>query len=144
MYDLLDIFLSVVVYLSPHDVKAIQVWRVRRTQKAMRELSLTWRKDGDQWCSPGDCVTIADGRLLDEHGKVLLTIKNHLQVANGTDYVLTQKGWEKPQRFSMSENKDERMIVVSDGTNIIRQIRVELSNCARWNLPSAGRIIWAI
>ena len=26
MYDLLDIFFSVVVYLSPHDVKAIQVW----------------------------------------------------------------------------------------------------------------------
>ena len=38
------------------------------------------------------------------------------------NYVLMQKGWKKPQRFSMSENKDERIDCrFPDGTNIIRQ-----------------------
>lgn len=127
MYDLLDIVLSVVVYLSPHDVKAIQIWPYAAdSKKEMRESSLTWRKDGDQWCSLGDCMTVTDGKLLDEHGKVLLTIKNHLQVTNGTNYAFTQRGWEKPEKFSMTKEKDERMIVFSDGTNVIRQIRVKL------------------
>jgi hypothetical protein len=128
MYDLLDIFLSVVVFLSPHDVKAVQMWPYAADPNSQkRGLSLTWRKDGNRWiCENWDTITITNGKMMGENGKVLLTIKNHLKVTNGTNYVLTQKSWDTPQKFSMSENQDERMIVVSNGTNINRQIRVKL------------------
>lgn len=128
MYDLFDIFLSIVVFLSPHDVKAIQIWPYAADPNSeKRELSLTWRKDGNRWVGDNwHSKTIADGKLLDEQGKVSLVIKNHLKVTNGTNYVLTQRGWPAPMNFSMSEDKDERTIVVSDGTNAVRQIRFKL------------------
>lgn len=128
MYDFFDIVLSVVIYLSPHDIKAVQMWPYAGdTNRAKAELNLTWRKVGIRWVGDNwDSVTIADGKLLDEQGRVLLEIKNHLKVTNGTNYALAQTGWEKPMRFSMREDADERTVVVSDGTNIIRQIRVKL------------------
>lgn len=128
MYDFLDIILSVVVFLSPHHVRAIQMWPYASdTNRMKRELTVTWRREGNRWLGESSVsLTIADGRLLDEHGKVLLDIKNHLKVSNGTNYVLTQKDWISPVTFSMVASNDERMISISDGTNIVRQIRVKM------------------
>jgi hypothetical protein len=48
MYDFLDIVLSVVVFLSPHDVKAVQIWpHAADPNSQKRELSQTWRRDGN-------------------------------------------------------------------------------------------------
>jgi hypothetical protein len=121
MYDFFDIILSIVVFLSPHDVKAIQMWPYAGdTNSANRELSLTWRKEGNRWVGDNwDNATIVDGKLLDAQGKVLLEIKNSLKTTNRTNYTLTQKDWPSPMKFSMSDDKDERTITVS-GTNVIR------------------------
>ena len=127
MYDFLDLILSILVVLSPPDVKAIQMWPYAAdTNSEKRELTMTYRKDGNRWCSYGICLTVADGQLRDEQGKVLLAIKNHLKIINGTNYVLTQNDWPAPMKFSMREDKDERTITISDGTNVVRQIRAKL------------------
>lgn len=93
MYDFLDIILSVVVFLSPPDIKAIQVWPYAGDMnREKRESNMTWRKDGDRWLEDsGVRLSVVNGKLLDEHGKVLLDVKNHMKVWNGTNYLLTQK-----------------------------------------------------
>jgi len=48
MYDFLDIILSVVVFLSPHDVKAVQIWPYAADPNSQKsELSQTWQRDGN-------------------------------------------------------------------------------------------------
>jgi hypothetical protein len=71
-------------------------------------------------------LTIADGKLADEHGKILLDVKNNLKITNQTNCVLKANDWINPMYFSWREDKDERTMAISDGTNVIRQIRVKL------------------
>ena len=127
MYDFLEIILSVVVFLSPHDVIAIQMWPYAAdTNSVKRELTTTYRKGTNGWCVYGNCIVVTDGKLLDEHGKVLLDIKDNLKVANQTNYLLFPKDWNNPLRFSWQEERNERTLSIYDGTNVIRQIRVKL------------------
>lgn len=128
MYDFTDLILAVVVYLSPHSVKAIQMWPYASdANREKTELTVTWRKEGNRWLEDsGASLTIAHGKLLDEQGKVLLDVKNHLKITNGTNYILMQTDWENPVTFSMIASNDDRMISISNGTNIIRQVRVKL------------------
>jgi hypothetical protein len=137
MYDFLDIILSVVIFLSPHDINRIQMWPYAGDSKqtpagSMNELSLTYQKDGNQWCedygdtNKGPCLIVTDGKLVDEHGKILLDIKDNLKVTNGTNYVFKPKDFDNPLKFSVSDGNGEKTIKIYDNTNVVREIRVKM------------------
>jgi len=144
MYDFLDIILSVVIYLSPHDINRIQICPYAADTKQtpagrMNELSLTYQKDGNQWCedfgdtNKGPCIIVTDGKLMDEHGKILLDIKDNLKVTNGTNYVLKPKGFDNPLKFSVREGNGEKTIAIYDSTNVVREIRFKVWNASAKN-----------
>ena len=134
MYDFLDIILAVVICLSPHDINRIQMWPNaadpgQTPLGRMNELSLIYQKDGNQWCADfgetnkGPCIIVTDGKLVDEHGKILLNIKDNLKVANETNYVFQPKDFDNPLKFSVSDGNGEKTVAIYDGTNVVREIR---------------------
>jgi len=132
MGDFLGIMLAIIFSVTPKEVDRVQIWPYAGdTNQHAKELSLTFRKTEHGWC-PDDgetnqnrCVTISDGKWLDEHGKVLLEIKDNLKISNGTNYVFGVKGWDNPIEFSVVEGKDERTFALKGQGKKGREIKVK-------------------
>ncbi len=142
MYGFLDIVLSIVVFLAPQNVTKIQIWPYAADpSERMRELKMTYSKGTNGWCvdygetNMGPCLIITDGKLMDDHGKVLLNIKDNLKSADGTNYVFKPKEFENPLEFSVRESRDERTIEVREKGKIVRELRVKMGKSNQTGLP---------
>ena len=132
MGEFLGIMLSIIFFVTPKDVERVQIWPCAGdTNQQTKELSLTFRRTDTGWCpDDGDanktrCVTILDGKWIDEHGKILLEIKDNLKITDGTNYVFKPKDWENPLEFSIGEGKDERTFSIKNKGKTVREFKVK-------------------
>jgi len=134
MYSFLDIIVSIVIFLAPQDTNRIQIWPYAADPSDhKKDLSLTYQKGTNGWCIDIDgdttmwpCLIVTEGKLVDEHGNVLLDIKHNLKISNRTNYLFKPKDFENPLEFSLREGKNERTIEVKDKGKIYRELRVRM------------------
>ena len=133
MGDFVAIMLAVIFFVTPKDMDHVQIWPYADDpKKYLKDLSLTFRKTGSGWCpDDGDkdlsrCVTIADGKWLDEKGKVLLELKGNLTISQGTNYVFKPKDWENPLKFAVREGSSERLFEIKENGKTTRTFKVKM------------------
>lgn len=132
MGDFVAIMLAIIFSVTPKDVNRVQIWPYAGdTNQQTSKLSVTFRRTETGWCpDDGDtnqtrCVTISDGRWIDEHGQTQLDIRNNLKVTDGTNYVFKPTDWERPLEFSVAEGKEERLFEIRSGGKTIRVFKVK-------------------
>jgi len=103
MGEFLDVMLAIIFFVTPKDIDRVQIWPYAAdTNSHTRELSLTFQRTKNGWCpdfsetNRAACVEIANGRWLDESGKVLLDIKGNLKVTHRTNYLLCRLDYTVP------------------------------------------------
>jgi hypothetical protein len=133
MGEFLGIMFAIIFFVTPKENDRVQIWPYAAdTNSYWRELNVSLIRTKDGWC-PGDgdtnrdrCVVISNGKWVDEHGKVVLEIKNNLKVTNGTNYVFNPKDWENPLQFSVREGQGERTFEIREKGKTIREIKVKM------------------
>jgi hypothetical protein len=131
MSPFLDIMVAIVIFLSPPDIKRIEIWPYAADpNNRNRELMMPYLKGSGGWCVDfGEtnrvrCIHMNAGIMVDEKGKVLLNIKDNLKMSNGTNYVFKPIDFDNPLGFSIVEGKDERTIQIKEKGKIVRELRV--------------------
>ena len=133
MGEFLGIMLSIIFYLTPKEVESVQIWPYATdTNPKTKEMSLIFNRTQAGWYPDGistnssQCITVSDGKWVDEKGKVLLEIKANLKVTNGTNYVFKPKDFENPLEFSVAGSKEDRAFSIKSNGKVIREFRVKV------------------